>query len=79
MHPLLDSIEELSDSEVEQKIVELQRKYFQARNPYIQQQIVMCLDAFKEEAYARRRVAYEKSIQNSQEDGNDLDSLINVN
>ena len=79
MHPLLDSIEELSDSEVEQKIVELQRKYFQSRNPHIQQQIVMCLDAFKEEARARQRAAYEKSIQNSQEDGNDLDSLINVN
>ena len=75
-HPLLDSLDDLSDSEVDQKIAELQKKYFMSSNPDIRMQIAAIIDIFKEEAKARRAKAYNKLNQNDQ-DG-DLDSLINI-
>jgi len=79
MHPLIDSLQELSDNQIEQKIIELQRKYFSSPNVEVQNQIVMILDAYKEEARSRRQTQYQKSLQTSQEDGKDLDNLININ
>ena len=79
MHPLIDSLQELSDNQIEQKIIELQRKYFSSPNVEVQSQIVMILDAYKEEARNRRQTQYQKSLQTGQENGNDLDNLININ
>jgi hypothetical protein len=79
MHPLISSLQDLSDSQLEEKIVDLQGKYFSSGNTDVQNQIVMLLDAYKEEAQTRRRLQYQKSILNSQENGETgLDSLINV-
>lgn len=72
---LVDSFDELSDSEVEDKIIELGRKYWMSRNPDVQAQIYVVLEMFKQEAVVRRA----QSIQKSQsDDDNGLDKLINV-
>ena len=74
-NPLVDNFSQLSDAEIEEKIIELGRKYWQARNPQLQSQIATILEMYKQEAGARR--ANERLRQ--QENGdNDLDSLINV-
>jgi hypothetical protein len=75
-NPLVDSFDQLKDSEIENKIVELQRKYFQAgANPQLQQQVQAILEMYKLEMQQRRA----KSLQPSQENGdNSLDNLINI-
>jgi len=75
-NPLVDSFDQLKDSEIEDKIVELQRKYFQAgANPQLQQQVQAILEMYKLEMQQRRA----KSLQPSQENGNNsLDNLINI-
>jgi hypothetical protein len=74
-NPLVDDFSQLADSEVEEKISELSRKYFQSRNPQVQQQIAVILEMFKEEARARRERQFN---QLSQDDENGLDNLINI-
>ena len=75
-NPLVDNFNQLTDAEVESKIVELGRKYWMTRNPQVQEQIAVLLEMYKQEAYSRRAKQYQKN----QDDGdNDLDSLININ
>lgn len=75
-NPLVDSFDDLSDSEISQKINDLQKKYFMSRNPQVQSQIASILDMYREEAKARQQKAYTKMNQNN--DDSDLDSLINI-
>lgn len=74
-NPLVDDFSLLSDNEIENKIIELGKKYWQARNPQVQSQIATILEMYKQEAYSRRA----KQSQKDQQDGdNSLDNLINV-
>jgi len=75
-NPLVDNFSELADSEIEEKITELGRKYWMTSNPQVQQQIATILDMYREEARARRASAYLK--QQEQDGENGLDNLINV-
>jgi hypothetical protein len=75
MNPLI-SINKLTDSEIEQKIQDLSRKYFMTHNPEIQLQILSFLNIHKEELSNRRALAWEKQFQKSNKG---LDKLINVN
>jgi FKBP-type peptidyl-prolyl cis-trans isomerase (trigger factor) len=75
-NPLVDSFNQLTDSEIENKISELGRKYFQSYNPQVQQQISVLLEMYKEEARARRAKQYLKAQQQTGDNG--LDSLINI-
>ena len=76
-NPLVDSFSELKDAEIENKIVELQRKYFQAgANPQLQQQVATILEMFKDEARSRRASALLRQQQDNGESG--LDNLIKV-
>lgn len=75
-NPLLDSFDNLSDSEVENKISELSRKYFISRNPQVQQQISVILDMYKQEM--RSRIAKARLKDQEQNGENGLDSLINI-
>jgi len=75
MNPLI-SISKLTDSEIEQKIQDLSRKYFMTHNPEIQLQILSFLNIHKEELSNRRALAWEKQFQKSNKG---LDKLINVN
>lgn len=74
-NPLVDSFDSLSDSEIDAKISELARKYFQSHNPQLQQQVATILEMYKEEARCRRAKQYQKIQQNND---NGLDSLINI-
>ena len=76
-NPLVDSFSELKDAEIENKIVELQRKYFQAgANPQLQQQVQAILEMYKLEMQERRSKSIQK--QNQQDGDNSLDNLINI-
>ena len=76
-NPLVDSFSELKDIEVENKIVELQRKYFQAgANPQLQQQVQAILEMYKLEMQERRAKSLEKQKQDNGD--NSLDNLINI-
>ena len=76
-NPLVDSFSELKDVEIENKIVELQRKYFQAgANPQLQQQVQAILEIYKLEMQERRSKSLQK--QNQDDGENSLDNLINI-
>jgi hypothetical protein len=75
-NPLVDDFSVLSDSEVEEKISELSRKYFQSRNLQVQEQISVILEMFKDEARSRRAKSMLKNQQENGEEG--LDNLIKV-
>jgi len=74
-NPLVDSLTDLTDSEIEDKIIELSRKYFMTHNPAVQQQINVILEMFKDESRARQAKQYKKM---KGDDDSPLDNLINV-
>lgn len=75
MHPLVDDLNNLKDSELESRIQDLSKKYFQARNPSVQYQITMILDMYRAELSARQAKTLQQEYQKRDQD---LDSLINV-
>lgn len=74
-NPLIGSLRRLSDSAVNEKIAELQVKYFQTNNPSMQTQILASLNNYKEEALRRSEELFKKTKANDEED---LDGLINI-
>ena len=68
-NPLVQSFEDITLPELEDKINELQRKYFMTSNPQVHEQISSLLDMY------RRAVSMQKDMDNSQ---SGLDKLINV-
>ena len=76
-NPLVDNFNQLNDSEVEDKLTELARKYWMTRNPEVQQQITVLMDMYKSELTTRRAIQQQK--QKDQDNGNNsLDNLINI-
>lgn len=75
-NPLVDNFAQLSDVEVENKVLELQRKYFMSHNPQVQAQIATVLEMYQLETQSRRARAYQQQQEQNGESG--LDSLINV-
>ena len=75
MHPLVSDLHKLKDSELENKINELTRKYFSTHNFELQQQIILILNTYKEALANRRAADYEKMMSNRDKG---LDKLINV-
>ena len=77
LNPLVDSLEGLTVNQLEDKVVELQRKYFMSNNPQVQAQISNILYIYKEEVQTRRAIEYQR--QRDQDNGEKgLDSLINI-
>lgn len=76
-NPLVN-MNDLTDSEIENKISELGRKYFQTHNPQLQAQIATVLEMYKTEARARRAIAAQRERENNENGENSLDSLIKV-
>lgn len=74
MHPHVSNISELTDNELEDKLFELQRRYWATRNPDIQNQIRLLLDDYEWEMTTRRH----KVKENQQDGDNSLDNLINI-
>ena len=77
INPLIDSLDHFTLQELEDKIAELQRKYFISRNPQVQVQIANVLDIYKFELQDRR-IKELKRQQNQDNDENSLDNLINI-
>ena len=75
MHPLVNDLSQLKDSELESKIQDLTRKYFSTNNLQVRTQITMILDTYREEMAKRRADEYQKMINSRNKD---LDKLINV-
>jgi len=76
MHPLAENLSGLKETELENKIQTLSKKYFMAgNNSAVQQQIIMLLEMYKEELNVRRQKIWEEQYQKRD---TDLDSLINV-
>lgn len=75
MHPLIEDLTHLKDTELESKIQELSKKYFAASNPWVKQQITMVLDMYREELAKRQAKMWQEQYQKRD---TDLDSLINV-
>ncbi len=76
MHPLAEDFSQLKDSEIEEKILDLSKKYWATHNPNVQHQISMFLDLYNEEIRARRAKAWQQQYQNRDKG---LDNLIKVN
>lgn len=74
-NPLVHSFDNLSDIELEEKILELNKKFWMTHNPQVKEQITAILDMYKAEMEGRR--AKPKKI-NSQDGDNSLDNLINI-
>jgi hypothetical protein len=77
LNPLVDSLDSFTIVELEDKVLELQRKYFMTHNPSVQAQIANILEIYQQEVRSRR--AIEAQRQREQQDGdNSLDNLIKV-
>lgn len=76
IHPLIDNLSTLKDSDIEQKINDLTRKYFLVHNEEVRHQIILILDTYKEEMAIRRQRAWQNAVETHQKD---LDNLIHVN
>jgi hypothetical protein len=75
-NPLVDNLSSLTDSEIEEKVSDLGKKYWQTRNLQVRDQIAAVYEMYSTEAQARRAKAYQRQADDND---NDLDSLINVN
>jgi hypothetical protein len=74
MHPLAEDYSKLKDAEIESRISDLGKKYWQSSNPSVQSQIAMFLDLYREELRSRQA----KMWQQHQTKAPELDKLINV-
>ena len=77
INPLIDSLDHFTLQELDDKIADLQRKYFLTRNPQVQAQIANVLDIYKIEQQDRR-IKELKRQQSQDNDENSLDNLINI-
>lgn len=73
MHPLLESLKPLTETQLENKLYTLNRMYFITDNPEVRQQMILIMDSIKLEMEERRT---SKNNNNGLDD--DLDKLINV-
>lgn len=76
MHPLIQNLSSLKDSEIEFKVNDLTKKYFMTSNYEIRSQISVILETYKEELSVRRQRELERMAN---ERNKDLDKLININ
>lgn len=75
--PLITDLSNYNNLQLEERIIDLQRKYFQTQNAQVQQQIVTTLEIYKQEISVRQAIASQR--QKEQQNGkSDLDGLINI-
>lgn len=75
-NPLVTDLDHYTDSQLETRIVELQQRYFQSRNPQVQNQIITLLEMHKEELKTRQMLTAQKQREQNGDSG--LDDLINI-
>lgn len=76
MIPTLENLSELSDAQIEAKIMKINGLYFMTDNDHVRQQMILLLDTFKLELEERRMRARRKQLEQNGKD--DLDGLIKV-
>lgn len=74
IHPLSGDLSELTITQIENKIMDLSKKYFATYNPQVQEQIATFIEIYKQELQIK--IAQDRLRQ--QNGDNDLDSLINI-
>lgn len=77
-NPLLDDLSHFKDSELDEKITDLNKKYniaLRMGNSGIAMQIAISLEAFKTEVNRRQQEASKKLLDKQNKD---LDGLINI-
>jgi hypothetical protein len=77
-NPLVGDLSKLKDPELENKILELTKKYYSAMRLGMggsAQQIIITLNMYKSELQKRQREAMETTIKKQDKD---LDDLINI-
>ena len=72
LHPLAQ-LNHLTDTELQEKLDDLNKKYWMASNPDVRNQIVLMLDSLKLEQ--ENRQIKQKKEENQD---NNLDNLINI-
>jgi hypothetical protein len=78
MHPLFENTQDLTDNDLEEKIIQLNKKYWQTPNAEVQNQITLLIDSYKLELETRR--TNQKLINDAMgnDDKSELDKLIKV-
>jgi hypothetical protein len=78
MHPLQPNFSDLTDQQLDEKINEISRNYFQAVRLYPQaaNQVSMVLDGIK---WEKTRRLIEKEKQKEEDGSSDINDLIKVN
>lgn len=76
MHPLQKDISHLTDTELEEKIKELTKKYFTVMkvSPSVSTQVLMLLEDYRNEQSLRE---FNRSVQ-KKDLGDEFDDLINI-
>ena len=77
INPLIDNLDGFTLQELDQKVSDLQRKYFMTPNPQVQAQIANVLDIYRLEQQDHR-VKEMMRQQNDENGENSLDKLINI-
>ena len=75
MHPMVGNLKEFTDTQLEERVAQLNRVYFIATNEDVRRQIILLLDDIKLELESRYTA---QKIKMQQDDDNDLDGLINI-
>jgi hypothetical protein len=75
IHPLAEDFSQLKDIEIENKLQDLSKKYWQTSNPSVKEQISIFIGLYKTELSYRRAKLVEQQYQKRDKD---LDNLIKV-
>ena len=78
LHPFQEDTSEMTVAQIYDKVADLTKKYFQANNPQVKEQISTFIEYYKQEALikeAKEKLEREKNQQNGDLD---LDKLINI-
>jgi hypothetical protein len=75
IHPLAEDFSQLKEAEIESRLQDLTKKYFQTNNPQVKHQISTFIDIYKTELHVRRNRLLEQQYQKRNKD---LDNLIKV-
>jgi hypothetical protein len=75
LHPFSEDTKDLTVSELQEKLSDLSKKYFQTNNPQVKEQIGTFIEFYKQEILIKE----QKLRQEEQKNGDlDLDNLIKV-
>jgi|TARA_B100000925_G_C21884981_1_gene420198 hypothetical protein len=75
LHPFSEDTKDLTVSELQEKLSDLSKKYFQTHNPQVKEQIGTFIEFYKQEILIKE----QKLRQEEQKNGDlDLDNLIKV-